>query len=332
MGKLVAWVSLAACAVVVIVRRGDGVGGDTADYLTAARDLTGPSRFPSGLPFLLAPFTDSMLVMRAVMLTVTLALVGCIWWAAVKLGGWRSGAAAGVLMLLSPSLLAGGDVIMADRLGALTVVGSLVALLYGRPWLAGVLVGMSGWMRLVHVAFVAALPRRSWLPAGGVVVALVVWQIVAKGSLLGYTSDEASFALGNVTGPVGLEMVRNPAEVSNLVYFPAVLTAGFGGMFAPGLLILGVMGLRRNWGTSARFTAYAAALNLLVYLPYFFQSARFVLPAGCLLTVYAAALFGSQKVSGERRVFTRCEDLVEEENLVHSHAGDRVGPKDVDVC
>lgn len=296
--KPVAWLSLAACIAVVIVRRGDGVGGDTADYIWSARHLTGESRFPSGLPLLLAPFARSMTAMRVEMLTITVLLVGAVWWAAVKVGGWRSGAAAGVLMLLSPTLLARGSDVMADRLGALLVVAALLAVLYERPVLAGVLAGASGWARLVHVAFVAGLPRRAWWSAGAVVAGLVVWQVVVKGSLLGYSSSDASFALSNVTGGTWLEIVGNPAELSNLVYFPAVLL-GFGGQIAPLAVVLGVLGLRRHWGTAgARFAAVTVVLNLAVYLPYFFQSSRFMVPAACLLIVFAVSWGGA---SSERR-------------------------------
>lgn len=282
-----------ALLVTVLERHASGPGGDAYDYIDAANHLTGSSRFPAGFPLLLAPLTGSWWAMEALTLAIALGLVGAIWWTAVRLGGWRSGAAAGVLMLLSGAVVSGGSAIMSDRLGALLVVGTLLAVLHERPVLAGVLAGVGGWVRLVHVAFCAALPRRAWLPAGGVVLAIAVWQLVVKGSLLGYTSEGASFALGNITGPVWLEMAGNPASVSNAVYFPAVLTVGFGALIAPLTVMPAVIALRRMWGTNAtRFAAGVIVVNPVVYLPYHFQSARFMLPAGCLLVVYASAAVG----------------------------------------
>ncbi len=304
-------VSLAVTAVVTVAQRhAMGPGGDAYDYIDAANHLTGPSRFPPGFPLLLAPLTGSWWAMEAMTLAIALGLVGAIWWAAVKLGDWRSGAAAGVLMLLSPGVVEGGAAVMSDRLGALLIVGALLALLYERPLLAGVLAGLSGWVRLVHVAFCAALPRRAWPTAAVTVAVLVGWQLVVKGSLLGYDSEGASFALANITGPVSLEYAGNPSAISNLSYFPAVLI-GFGHSLAPLMVIPAAVGLRRWWSPAARFAVGVVLLNVVVYLPYFFQSTRFMLPAGCLLIVYAAALVGSDRgpdFGGDRQRIVRVRE------------------------
>lgn len=302
--KLVAgWALLVALVVTVAQRHANGLGGDAYDYIDAANHLTGPSRFPAGFPLLLAPLTGSRWAMEALTLTIALALVVAIWWAAVRIGGWRSGAAAGVLMLLSPAVVVGGAAIMSDRLGALLVVAALLAIVHKRPLLAGLLMGLGGWVRLVHVAFCAALPRRAWIPAGGAVLALVVWQLAVKGSLLGYTSDGASFDPANITGTVSLELTAVESPYTNLGYFPvrmfgleSLVTRSLHLDFlAPFLMLPAVVGLRRWWGRGARFAALVAAFNLAVYLPYFFQSARFVLPGGCLLIVFAAAAVGTTR-------------------------------------
>lgn len=294
MGKLWPWAagaSLAlALAVTVAQRPAPRFVGDELDYIAAARDLTGPSRFPPGWPMLLAPWSVDGMYMIAAVLAVL--LVVAIWWAAVEVGGWRAGATAGVLVVLSPGVTGSGSTIMADGPAALLVVAGLIAVLRGRHLLAGVLTALSGWLRLVHVAFVAALHRRAWPVALAVVVLLVAWQVVVKGSLLGYEGDSASFSPAYITRPLWLEHSGQPAEVGNLVYFPAVLFAGFGSLIAPGVGVLGVVGLRRRWDDGARFAAGIVVLALIVYLPYYFQSARFMLPAGCVLVVYAAGLCG----------------------------------------
>lgn len=288
--RLAAIGMLAPLAVLALVRRGDGVGGDTADYLASAQDLTGPSRFPPGLPMLLAPFPTTW--MPWVMATVAVALIVSIWWAAVLVGGWRAGVAASFFLWLSPWIWTDAGDVMADRLGALMLVGALIALLHERPAVAGVLAGLSAVTRLAHVAFLTGITRRAWLAAGVVVAALAAWQLGVKGSLLGYSSGEASWAVRHIMGTdVTLEGVV-PATMSNVEYFGRVLI-GEAGIIAPGVIFLGAFGLWRHWGPTARFAGVAAALNVAIYLPYYFQSVRFMLPAGCLLTVYAAAVFGA---------------------------------------
>ncbi len=291
-----AWATLIiTVGVTIIERHATGLGGDAIDYIDAAKHLSGSSRFPPGFPLLLAPLTGSWWAMEALTLAVAVGLVAAIWWAAVKVGGWRSGVAASALMLLSPGIVEGGSAVMSDRLGALLIVGALLAVLYGRPLLAGVLAGLSGWVRLVHVAFCAALPRRAW-PAAAVTVALLVtWQLLVKGSLLGYSSEQASYSLGNITGRTWYELVGNRASESNLTYFPGVLTDG--GLVAPFVAVPAVIGLWSHRSLGARFATGAVILNLAVYLPYYFQSARFMLPGACLLTIYAASLASGSTAS-----------------------------------
>ena len=300
----------ATLLVTVIQRHTGGIGGDAYDYIDAASNLTG-SRFPPGFPLLLAPIASSWWMMELLALAIALGLVAAIYRAAVHIGGWWAGVAASVLMLLSPAITHGGAAIMSDRLGALLVVGGLLAILHERPVLAGLLVGLSGWVRLVHVALCAVLPRRAWPAAVVTVGLLVAWQMFVKGSLLGYTSDAASFAVGNITGQVALEQMAVDSPYTNLGYFPVRLF-GLESMvtgalhtdhLAPFLILPAVVGLRRWWGDAARFAVLACVVNLAVYLPYFFQSARFVLPGGCLLTVFAAAAFsgtGGGKDEGDQ--------------------------------
>lgn len=287
--RFTAWATLGLCLTLSILRRGDGWGGDSVDYIASARDLSAESRLPPGLPLLLAPFTGSMFTMRLLMLAASLALIVCMWLAAMKLGGWRSAAVAGGLMLASP-FLTGGSPIMSDSLGALLIVGALLALLHGRDRLAAVLAGLSAWTRLVHVVFAVALPRRVWPVAGAVIGALVAWQLLVKDSLLGYSSEQASWAPGHIFGHgVWYELGGNPAPEANVVYFPAVLLGLHGSLIFPGAALVGVWGMLRHGGDAARFAGLTVLATVAVYLPYYFQSARFMLPACAVLTVYAAS-------------------------------------------
>lgn len=295
------WVPAACAALVatlatVLAGAGDSIGIDTLRYVAAAKSPTAPSELPPGLPLVLAPFADSVFAMRILMLLVTAGLVACIWWSAVKVGGWRSGAAASVLMLVSPAVVADGGLIMSDRLGALLVVGGLVALLHQRPVIAGVLIGLSGWVRLVHVAFAGAVPRRAWLSCGLVLAALAGWQIGIRGSLFGYAGSQSFFKLSHIAGGSSLEVA---SPYTNIGYFPIHMfglepfaVGGRGAYFVPLLVFPGAIGLLRHWNRTSAFAAGVILVNLLIYLPYYYQSPRFMLPGGCLLLVYAAAAVG----------------------------------------
>ena len=46
---------------------------------------------------------------------------------------------------------------------------------------------------------------------------------------------------------------------------------------------------QRRAEPAARFAAWTIVANVLVYLPYYYQAPRFVLPAACLVVVFAAA-------------------------------------------
>lgn len=277
---------LTPLALLTIQHRGSGVGGDTVAFIASSRDLATPTQFPPGLPLLLAPFPTGL--MPCLMVAVTLGLIGVIWWTAVRLGGWRSGALAAGLLMLTPWIYVNGGVVMSDRLGALFLVGALLALVEQRPVLAGVLAACSGVVRLPHVAFLAGLPRRSWVAAGAVVGVLVAFLVLVRGSLFGYTSEQASWALPYIFGDGVLWENVSPATETNLWFYGRLLL-GFEGLFAPGAIILAVVGLRRHWGPSARFVAFVAVVNLAILLPYFAQSSRLMLPATALLTVFAAA-------------------------------------------
>lgn len=281
---------LVVCLVRVFTDLRDGLGGDTADYIATARDLGAETRYPPGMGLVLAPFSWSVGGMQVVMVAATVGLVVVMWAAAVRIAGWWAGAVVSVLMLLTPRLLAHGNLIMADRLGALLVVGALLAVLHDRPRLAGVLAGLAGWVRLPAVGFCVGLPRRAWLTAGLMIVALAVWQVSVHGSLVGYSHEAASWSPSYVLHPLQLESAGNPPVLSNLFYWPAVLLGVGGGWVAPGVALIGGVGIAQRWrDPAARFAAGVVVLTLATLFPYFAQSARLILPAGCMVTIYAAS-------------------------------------------
>ena len=79
--------------------------------------------------------------------------------------------------------------------------------------------------------------------------------------------------------------VRSPFP--NWEYYPLLLI-GAGGWVVLGLPPLGGLGLWRHRAErTARLAAWVVVSSLAVYLVYYFQSARFMLPAACVLVVYA---------------------------------------------
>jgi hypothetical protein len=171
-------------------------------------------------------------------------------------------------------------------------------LLHGRDRLAAVLVALSAWFRLVHVAFVVALPRKVWTVAMLTLVPLGLWQLLIHGDFVGYSDQQAQFSLGYLTSGAWLEVVGNPAYYANWQFYPLVLLGASGGVL-PVLAVLAALGLRRHWDAVAGFAVKIVALNVAVYLFYFFQSARFMLPAISVLIVYAAAWFGTLGARGK---------------------------------
>jgi len=292
--------SLICAVIVTLAFRGDFVGGDEHHYLALARDFSTPSRFPPGLALLLSPVVGSLTVVRWVMTGVAVALVVSIWWAARLLGGWRAAAVAGVLLVMSPRLIAAGSEVMADKLGALLLVLGLIAVHHSRHVVAGLLVGFGGWVRLAHVAFVAALPRRTWAAGAAVVGGLVVWQLAFQGTVVGYGEGEASWSLGHLLGhAVNFERGGVDPYWPNVAWYPAVLL-GWGGVIAPLAVIPAGWAMWRRRGEEVgRLALGVVALNLLIYLPYYWQAWRLLDPAAAMVLVFAAVALGSDCVADD---------------------------------
>ncbi len=86
-------------------------------------------------------------------------------------------------------------------------------------------------------------------------------------------------------GPIG--------KAGNLVFYPAVLLGLYWIFYPPLVSILGIWEMiRRRKTPAAKFASSAAAMNLVIFLPYFYQGARFVAPAAFVLLTFAAASLG----------------------------------------
>lgn len=288
---MLAWVSLVLVLAVAALRWPTEMGGDAGDYIRSTHDFQG-SRFPPGFPVLLFPLSSSVVAMRLLGTAFTIALVVLIWVSAVKIAGWWAGVAAGVLTALSPVVTGQASLIMADAPAAALVIGALLALLHGKDKLAAVLIGVSAWLRIVQAAFAAALPRRLWLTCALVLGPLLLYNLVVNGSVTGYGPGQAEFGLRYFNGPVWFEQVGVTASHTNWQLYPLVLLGATGDV-VPGLLVLGAVGIWRQWSRSALFAVKVAALNLVMYLFYYWQDPRFVLPATSLLLVYGSAAFGA---------------------------------------
>lgn len=252
--------------------RGDGYSVDIPGELEG-------SRYPPGFPMLLALLSP---VADASTATVLLAgaFVVAVWASAWKAGG-PIGAAVAVLMLalyLPRHQFAGA--VMADITGALFVVLPLLALQHGRERLAGMLAGLSGWVKLVSVVVAAGLPRRSLPPFAATVAALGVTKL-AWG--WGYRSADAGWSLTHVFSTS--ELVSPQAEsFPNVLAYPLMILGLTGSLTAPGAALLAAWAVWRR--PERRFALGLVAGLVAVYLPYFYQASRFMFPVVAVVAIY----------------------------------------------
>lgn len=258
-----------------------------ADSLTHGRyEVTIPgepegSRYPPGLPLLLAPFSSVDPGTLAVGWAVL--LLGVVWGAAKRLGGHPAAAVAVLIMVSSSTLRSEAQHLMADTPAAVLTVAAVAAVSAGRDRLAGLLVAAVTWVRLVQVVLVFGLRRR------GVAVVLVALVGLLATKLMwgwGYRSADAAWSLDYLWTTEGL---ANPeaAHGPNVIAYPAMLLGLTGGVTLPGAFVLAALGLR---GRRERRLVVAAVVGvLLVTLPYFYQAGRFLLPVAALIAMYAGA-------------------------------------------
>lgn len=299
--------SLAALLVAVVVTVTDGVGeigGDARVYVEAARSIgegayeapsepSGVPRYPPGFPLLLAPFVAAWGEggARAASAVIGGLLVVSVWQLARVLGGHRAAALAAVLWTASPLVRDFSTDVMSDPAGALLVVAAILASITGRWMLTGLALGGSSWVRLIHVTFIVGVGRRraAWVGAAVALVPLAVFQLRTYGRLAGYDGGEAQFSLSYVFDHTPLIVMTNPSPWPNWQFVPGLLWGLQRGLVPMLPIFAAVELVARRREAPARLAAWILLVNVLVYVPYFFQASRFVLPAACVLIAFSAA-------------------------------------------
>lgn len=304
------WIGLSLLVVALAVTLSQPIGlieSDSIVYTEAAESIAqgsyaaasepgGVPRYPPGLPLLLAPLTyvawpDSA---SALMMAIGAALCGLVWFSARVLGGWRAASVAAVVWSFSPMLRTTGQFIMSDAPAALLVMAALLAVIRGRWILAGLAIGGSSVIRLPHVLFTLASWRRSYLvSAAAVLIPLALFQLATYGRLAGYSGSQAQFAPHYLWGDTLYLQITNPSSLPNWQFFPGTLL-GMDGHLVPLLPLAASAELWRRRDSVARFALAIVSINLGTYLFYFYQMERFLLPAACVLTVFAAVWLGER--------------------------------------
>jgi hypothetical protein len=212
-------------------------------------------------------------------------------------------------------------------------------------WLAGTIGGFLPWIRisalpLLVAGLVALTAYGSWRRSAALYVAgaalpivgLGLWQLVTFGSPLTTTYQAATVAAGGsqdlslYLAPkyvLGVPMGRDAWvlggsasewQVPNLVLYPLQLAGADTFLTWPGVGLLGLAGLahamrqRGAPGAIGRFAIATVLLVLALYLPYFWQSGRFMLPASVFLTLGAAAAIAHLYAVLVRRVHRHADD------------------------
>jgi 4-amino-4-deoxy-L-arabinose transferase-like glycosyltransferase len=232
---------------------------------------------------------------------IGLLLIAAIWWCARTIGGDAAAIGAALLVLASPGVLHAGAEIMSDAPSALFVVGGLALLATGRERAAGVAMGIACVMRLDAVVYVPGLGRRRALVAAAWIVgALVGFQLLVHGNVWGYRGDEATFGLGYLTHGTVLEVAGNASRDPNWRFYPQLLL-GAGRLLVVGApLLAGWAMWHRRREAVTRTAMWIVASTFAVYLFYFFQSSRFMLPVFAIVTVFGGVALADalQRVIG----------------------------------
>lgn len=300
-------VSLVALAVAMMTTVAWGPTGVARDdpriYVEAAEsiahgdyrsdsEVSGLPRYPPGFPLMLAPFVaaagDRGAELAGIFFGV--ALTGLVWLCAHRLGGARASALAALCWMLSPLASDYATGVMSDAAAASMVMLALLAVMAERWVLAGMALGWSCWIRLVHVPFLAGLGarRRPWLVAALLLLPLAVFQVQIYGRLAGYDGDQAQFSLANMFGGTSLLYLDTPSPWPNWQFVPGLLMGLRGGV-VPLLFLFAAYEL---WAARAapvvRLATWVLVANVLIYLPYYFQAARFMLPGACVVLAFGA--------------------------------------------
>ena len=244
------------------------------------------TRYPPGLPILLAPFTAFPL--EAVAVGITVVLAGAVWLVARHLGGDIAATVAIIVLVTSETLRNQASFVMSDIPGTLAMVLALGAMTTQRHRASGVLVGVATWIRLPNVAGALGLQRRAWLPFAAVVLGLAVTK-VAWG--WGYTGDEAQWSFTNIWSVADLESPQDE-RFPNFLAYPAMLLGLEGDLTIPGVAVLAALAA---WRRPERwFVLAVVGGTVAVYLPYFYQAQRFMFAPVALIAIYAGVWVGDR--------------------------------------
>lgn len=300
--RKVAWSGLLVAIISVLVGP-RGLGGDTEVYIAGADALLGRGSYadvpyPPGFPALLAPLRLLDLPLWWVASLAALTMVVCIWWAAYRMGGPFAAAIAAAFSTGSWMISGADSYVMSDAPAAALVAGAIVAATYGRWKLVGLLLAGSTSLRMGHAIFALASRRREVIvPIVAVGLALLAFNVAVYGRLSGYEPGRAEFALRYLWEPAFFEAIGQEGERLNAALYPQLLM-GRWDMIVPLLpLLAGLEVWRRREDPVVRFGAGVIVLNVVLYLPYFFQSHRFMMPATVALVVLAAC--GTVRLLGQ---------------------------------
>jgi hypothetical protein len=220
------------------------------------------------------------------------------------------------------------EMVMSDLPAGLFVVMQVPALMIATPWalaLAGFLGGALAWIRPAMVLLVLAglcaitahqnwRGRVLWYLLGALIpiVGLGWWQLATFGSPLvtsyqaaranpaGSSDMTAFFSLRYVLGEPyhqdGPLFGGSAAQwgLPNGLTYPLQLLGLDGYVTLPGLGLIGVFTAIKSCrgaghrGTFARFVLATAVITLCIYVPYYWQSARYLIAPGLLLSIAGA--------------------------------------------
>lgn len=263
---------------------------DAPSYVGLAKSLThgdyeidvpgepSGSRYPPGVPLLLAPFSGAAPASLAIGMAV--ALLAAVWIAAKRIAGHPAAAVAVLLMAGCAPFRSDASHVMADTPTAIMTVAAVVAAHESRDRLAGFLAGFATWMRVAQGVLLFGLRRRGIVAFLSMLAALAVTKLVWG---WGYKNGQVGWSIGHILSTAHLaspQVERFP----NVIAYPGMLLGLTGGVTVPGAMLLAGHAVWRR--RERRLVLVAIVGTLIVYLPYFYQAARFLIPAAALIAIY----------------------------------------------
>jgi hypothetical protein len=296
--------------------------------------------YPPGFSFMLLPAVALGGPSGAVWVPYlcAFALGGLAAYVAARLAGPAAAPVAILLAVFVPAVTHLAQLVMSDLPATVLVLLNVAVLTSRRGRLASVLAGgLAGavvWVRLAAAPLVIAglvglTARPSWrsdaagyLAGAALPLALLaVWQSLTLGSPV------ATGYAGNV-GPAAVSLFFSPEHVFGAVYqrdaeplsgaarswllpnalmYPLQLAGADGFLSLPGVGLVGLIGLLRYArrpgapGVIGRYGLATLVLTLCTFLPYYWQSARYLMPASTMLAISAAGLLVDMVRAAHRR-------------------------------